>query len=357
MLVKIKGIHKVRRKLADGSTRVYYYAWRGGPAILAKPHTEAFALEYARHKALAAPAKAVDTIETLIFRFKGPGHKPNPDWLALAETTRRDYEYAFRLILKEWPTLPLKFTMQGTGFKDEVRAWHRSFATNPRKADKLLFAMSKLFSYAIAGDLLNANPCEGITRLYSGSRRDCVWSPAQIATFRANAPTHLLLPFEIAIHTAQRQGDILAMTWGQYDGLHLTIKQSKGGSRVKVRAHYRLKAILDALPRDTMRICNNSRGRPWTSDGFKTSWGKECARIGIEGVTFHDLRGTFVTERRRESATSSQIGLITGHSASEVDSILSRHYLAHDQEASDAVIIRMERNTRRTENGKRGVNR
>jgi integrase len=217
--------------------------------------------------------------------------------------------------------------------------------------------MSKLFSYAIAGDLLSANPCEGITRLYSGSRRDCVWSPAQIATFRSNAPAHLLLPFEIAIHTAQRQGDILAMTWGQYDGMHLTIKQSKGGSRVKVRAHYRLKAILDALPRDTMRVCNNSRGRPWTSDGFKTSWGKECARIGIEGVTFHDLRGTFVTERRREGATSSQIGLITGHSASEVDSILSRHYLAHDQEASDAVIIRMERNTRRTESRKTSVKR
>lgn len=350
MLVKIKGVHRVRRKLADGSWREHYYAWRGGPAILAKPHTEAFALEYARHKASAAPKKTIDTLETLIFRFKGPAQKQNPDWLALAETTRRDYEYAFRLILKEWPLLPLKFTQ--SGFKEKVKTWHHSFADNPRKADKLLFALSKLFSYAIADEVVDKNPCEGLRRLYEGSRKDCVWSPAQIAKFRANAPAHLLLPFEIAIHTAQRQGDILAMTWGQYDGTHLTIRQSKGGTRVKVRAHYHLKAMLDALPKDTMRVCNNSRGRPWTKDGFKTSWGKECVRLGIEDVTFHDLRGTFITERRREGSTADQIASVTGHSAAEVNGILERHYLAADQETSDAVIIRMEQNTRRTEKRK-----
>ena len=350
MLVKIKGIHKVRRKLADGSTRDHYYAWRGGPKVKAKPHTEAFALEVARLRGDAAPKRA-DTIKTLIDNFKGPDSKPSTAWLALAETTRRDYEYAFRLILDQWPSLPVKLTQQ-KGMKRDIRKWHQSFADNPRKADKLLFALSKVFSYAVADEVIEKNPCIGVSRLYEGSRRDCVWSPAQIATFRANAPMHLLLPFEIAIHTAQRQGDILAMTWGQYDGLHLTIRQSKGGTRIKVRAHYRLKAMLDTLPHDTMRVCNNSRGRPWTKDGFKTSWGKECARLGIEGVTFHDLRGTFITERRREGSTADQIASVTGHSASEVDSILSRHYLAADQETSDAVIIRMEQNTRRTEKRK-----
>lgn len=354
MLVKLVGIHKVKRKLADGGERVHYYAWRGGPAMKSAPHTEAFAAEHARHKANAEP-KTVETLETLIANFTGTKEKPNADWLELAETTRQDYEYAFKLILKQWPMLPTKLTQQ-KGMKKEIRKWHRSFAANPRKADKLLFALSKVFSYAVEDEVLDKNPCAGVTRLYEGSRKDSVWSPAQIATFRANAPAHLLLPFEIAIHTAQRQSDILAMTWGQYDGKHLTIKQSKGGTRVKVRAHYHLKAMLDSLPKDTMRVCNNSRGRPWTKDGFKTSWGKECARLGIEDVTFHDLRGTFITERRREGSTADQIASVTGHSAAEVNGILERHYLAADQETSDAVIIRMEQNTRRTEKRKRPVN-
>ncbi|WP_274533350.1 hypothetical protein [Mesorhizobium sp. Root157] len=39
------------------------------------------------------------------------------------------------------------------------------------------------------------------------------------------------------------------------------------------------------------------------------------------------------------------IAKISGHSISEIKSILEKHYLADDQGASDAVIIRMEKNS------------
>lgn len=358
MLVKIKGIHTVKRKLADGSTRVHYYAWRGGPSMESPPHTEAFAAEHARHKE-ARKLASVDTIETLMLRLMGSPEEPNPDWVAMAESTRVDHEYAFGLIKKQWPRMPLKLTQQ-KGMKADIRKWHRSFSANPRKADKLLFSLSKLFSYAIADELIEKNPCKNIGRLYTGSRKDNVWAPEQVALMRAKAPHHLLLPFQIAIHTAQRQGDILAMTWKDYDGTHLHIRQSKGGKRVRVRVHHDLKAMLDALPKDTLRICMNSRNRPWTKDGFKTSWGKLCGDseggLKIKNVTFHDLRGTFITERKREGSTAEQIAGVTGHSISEVNAVLERHYLADDQQASDAVIIRMERNTKRTKRVNGGVN-
>lgn len=339
MLVKLKGVHTVKRRVADGSTRTYYYAWRGGPRMKSRPNTEAFAAELARLKEMAAPA---ETLETLITNFKGPSRSPNPDWLALAETTRADHDYAFRLILDRWPGMPLRLT-QSKGMKGLVREWHRSFAANPRKADKLLFSLSKLFSYAIENEVLEKNPCAGIGRLYSGSRRESVWTSDLIATYRQSAPAHLLLPFEIAIGTGQRQGDILSLPWKAYDGIYLRFDQSKTGKRLKVKVHAELKAALDAMDKGALRICLNSRGRPWTKDGFKTSWGKECARLRIEGVTFHDLRGTFITERRREGADVEDIAKISGHSISEIRSVLEKHYLAHDQDASDGVIIRMER--------------
>ena len=31
--VSLKGVHTVKRKLADGSVRTHYYAWRGGPKL------------------------------------------------------------------------------------------------------------------------------------------------------------------------------------------------------------------------------------------------------------------------------------------------------------------------------------
>ena len=75
MLVKIKGIHKVRMTLADGSTRIYYYAWRGGPQMKSKPHTQAFIDEHARYRD-AEKAQEVDTLETLIDRFTGAEKTP-----------------------------------------------------------------------------------------------------------------------------------------------------------------------------------------------------------------------------------------------------------------------------------------
>lgn len=340
--MKIKGIHTVKRKRADGTYKVHHYAWRGGPAMKSDPNTEAFAKEWAALKK-DAEARPGLTIEDLIDRFTGPEGNRNPDFANLAETTQRDHLYAFKIIKKEWPKLPVRLTQQ-KGMKAEIRAWHRSFATSPRKADKLLFSLSKVFSYAIEDELIEKNPCTGIGRLYSGSRKDSVWSSQQIALFRSQAPAHLLLPFEIAVHTGQRQGDILSLSWKDYDGIYLQFHQSKTDKRLKVRVHSRLKAMLDPLPKDKLRICLNSRKRPWTKDGFKTSWGKECDRLGIEGVTFHDLRGTFITERAREGSSPENIARISGHSTSEVKSVLEKHYLAADQGSSDAVILRMEKN-------------
>ena len=338
----LKGLHHVKRRLADGSVKHHYYAWRGGPKITAKPGTEAFNTEFFRLRA-ERDRVDIETLERLIEHFTGPDDKRNPDFLALAETTQADHLYAFKLVKEEWPRLPISITQQ-KGMKARIKKWHRSFAANPRKADKLLFSLSKVFSYAIADELIEKNPCTGIDRLYTGSRRDSVWTPALIAKFRAGAAPHLLLPFEIALATGQRQGDILALPWKAYDGVYLQFDQSKTEKRLKVKVHSRLKVMLDALPKDKLRICLNSRGRPWTKDGFKTSWGKECARLGIEGVTFHDLRGTFITERAREGSTAEQVAKISGHSIAEVKCVLERHYLATDQEASDAVILRMEKN-------------
>lgn len=341
--MKLKGIHKVKRRLASGEVKVHFYAWRGGPKMLSAPGTEAFAAELAGHKQERAPV-AVDTLDSLISAFE-----KSPAFGALAEKTRIAHEFAFAKIRKEWPKLSLKLTQQ-RGMKAMIRKWHHTFAANPRTADQMLFSLSRVFTYGIDEEMIDKNPCTGIARLYNGSRKDSVWTPQFIALFRAKAKPHLLLAFEMAIYTGQRQADLLSAAWNQYDGTHLSFEQGKSKpgrpkKRVRVKVHSKLKALLDALPKDKLRILTNSRGRPWSKDGFKTSWGKECSRLNIEGVTFHDLRGTFITDRRREGSTTEQIASITGHSIAEVGRVLEKHYLANDQQTSDAVILRMEKNT------------
>jgi integrase len=70
-------------------------------------------------------------------------------------------------------------------------------------------------------------------------------------------------------------------------------------------------------------ILLNSYGKPWTSDGFRTPWGKACAAARVVGLTFHDLRGTAVTRLAIAGCTKAEIATITGHSLRDVHAILA----------------------------------
>ena len=51
MRVVLKGIDSAVKRLADGSTRTYYYAWRGGPRLEGEPGSPEFVASY--HAAIA----------------------------------------------------------------------------------------------------------------------------------------------------------------------------------------------------------------------------------------------------------------------------------------------------------------
>ena len=42
MRVRLKGINSKRKRLADGSYKTYWYAWKGGPALRGEPGTPEF---------------------------------------------------------------------------------------------------------------------------------------------------------------------------------------------------------------------------------------------------------------------------------------------------------------------------
>lgn len=63
MRVNLKGVHRVRKKLASGLYATYYYAWRGGPRIEAQIGTPAFHQAYvAAHDELKNRPKPTHTL-------------------------------------------------------------------------------------------------------------------------------------------------------------------------------------------------------------------------------------------------------------------------------------------------------
>jgi hypothetical protein len=44
--LRIRGLNRVRNRLADGRIAIYYYAWRGGPRLQGRPGTPEFHASY-----------------------------------------------------------------------------------------------------------------------------------------------------------------------------------------------------------------------------------------------------------------------------------------------------------------------
>jgi len=109
-----------------------------------------------------------------------------------------------------------------------------------------------------------------------------------------------------------------------------------------------LKTLLSKTTPRGPRILTNTLGRPWTSDGFRTSWRKLCRKAKIENLTFHDLRGSAVTRLSLAGASPQQAAGVTGHSLADVGAILDRHYLGDRPALAETAIQKLEANEKRT---------
>lgn len=145
--------------------------------------------------------------------------------------------------------------------------------------------------------LILSNACEMPGKLYQSQRAESIWPADDEAALKGVAPPYLWLAYLLAVWTGQRQGDLLRLPWTAYDGQFIRLKQSKGGPRVKIPVGGELKTAPDdaARAKSAVTVLTTTNGTFWTSDGFRTSWGKIVYKAKVTGLTFHDLRGTAVT--------------------------------------------------------------
>lgn len=219
--------------------------------------------------------------------------------------------------------------------------------------DNRLSAISAMLTWARENGRLAANNLAGFRRLYQSDRSDKIWLPEHIEAFMRVAPVEMQRALIVALHSGQRQGDILRLTWTNYDGTALTLRQGKakraGKSApvVTVPCTKAVRRMLDDLPRNAAVILTTKTGRPWMKRYFAHEWDKATKAAGVVGLHFHDLRGTAVTLLSEAGCTPQQVATITGHSLKTVMVILEK-YLARTRHLAEAAIFAFE-NSPRTE--------
>jgi integrase len=338
MYTRLKGVNVATKKLANGTVATHYYLGRGRNAekLEGKLGTPEFMASYNRAlaKLKVTPSGALKHILT--------GYEKSAEYNRLAIRTQQDYSNKLRRVIAKFGTFPIA-ALTDKRTRGKFLEWRDELAkSSPKQADYVLTVFSIALKWALGRGLIETNPVTNYSKLYNNSRAESVWGDAEEASLMATASAPLQLAMQLALWTGQRQGDLLRLPWSAYDGDRIRLKQSKTGARVEIPVAKSLKLILDSTKRVSPLMMTNLDGHPWSQDGFRSSWHKACKRAQISGLTFHDLRGTAVTRLALAGCTEIEIASITGHSTSDVKSILEKHYLRRDPKIAESAIRKLE---------------
>ena len=140
----------------------------------------------------------------------------------------------------------------------------------------------------------------------------------------------------IAYDTSLPQQDILALTWAQFDGEGLTVKQiKKRGANKDLWPPLSAETLgmLTVTPRtSTHVIVSEETGQPYTDRNvFSRIFRKFRDRVGVKGRTFHDIRRTALTELGNQGATNAEIVTLSGH---DINSRVLKDYVMPDRTAA-----------------------
>ena len=357
----LPGVHRVRKKRADGGLTVFWYAWRGGPQILrASAVTEA---ELAREVAKAFPAAATayqaerapksDTrfLYGLITRYLS-----TPDFANLAPRTQRDKRKFLDMAREKYGQLEIK-ALEARGARSMLLAWRDEKADRPKTADEMLGALSSVLTWAADRGELRQNPVAEFPRLYRCNRAEMVWTPQDLERVRPHCASELWHAIQLAALTGLRLGDLIALTWASV-GDHAITRQtnkSRGRKTAVVPITPETRAVLDSIPRhESVTVLNSARRRPWSPPGLESALRRAKIDAGITGLRFHDLRGTAATNFVRAGLPLDEVATVLAWEKHRVEEIAARYVTA--EVIGLAMVERLRQNRSATETVNRAVN-
>jgi integrase len=342
--VKLKGVNKVRRKLANGSVRVHYYHRATGLPLRGKPGSVEFIASYAEaeRQARERPSK---TVQDLIGRYLA-----SANFTKLRPATQTEYRRLLRAVTAEFGDMPVRALNDPRARGDFLEWRDRVAATGKlREAENRLTVFARVLAWGVDRGTVTANPLATWERAYKADRADKIWTPVHIEAFIEVASPGMKLALYLALYTGQRQSDLLSLTWSQYTNGALFFRQAKSRRNVFVPCISRLQTMLDELRNsgefNTSRVLVTERGRPWLKRHFSRTFKETCDQAGVAGLTFHDLRGTAVTMLAEAGCTEAEIANITGHARKSVSAILEK-YMARTTAQSRAAMAKLENSLR-----------
>lgn len=258
-----------------------------------------------------------------------------PRYLNLSDVTKEEYTKAFLYLKSEWDSPVDSITQPDLYEIRDVCAKEKW----PRFADKMISALSSMFTQAVKRRKMALNPAMGIEKANKpdpNANRE--WFPEEWEAARAAAPLPILIPLMLARHAGFRGQTIAKTQWRNYladtsYGRCFRIVARKNNEPIWIPATKELQDFLDGLDRTALCIATRTNGTPWESEKqMQTAVShflKDLERDGKvgAGLTLHGVRTTYAAGLARDGADTASVAAALG----DRSEVMGTHYTRHVQ--------------------------
>ena len=333
--VNVQGIKQVRR-----GKRIYWYHRKTGER-LPDDEAERIARAIEINGSVDEPRRHAEpgSVGALVEMYLG-----SPEFRELAPGSQEIYRLYLDTIRGLWGPLPVANIR-----RRNVLSLRDNKADKPATANMTVKVLRIILAFAMDRELRTDNPAKGIKALKTGPGHR-TWTQSDIDRFLAYAPPDMAMALKLGLYTGQRLGDVLKMSWADYDGTAIRVVQSKTGERLWIPAVAELRKAIAVRPRQTLLILG------FKQSTFRDHWRKVMLGAGLDGLTFHGLRYTAAAKLAEAGCDVRQIAAITGHRSR---AMLQKYTRGADQKRlASAAITKLERTEQKQKvenfSGKRG---
>ncbi len=219
--------------------------------------------------------------------------------------------------------------------RSEIEAYlarRRDSGAAPGTVNRERAVLSHSFNRAILWGMVEKNPVTGTEQYVELSEDPRPLTPDEEARLLPMLPAHYLPFVTLAMHTGLRLGELRAQTWKGTDLEQgtLTVTRPKSGKREVLPLNQTARRLLTSLERTGPLVFPRIPSK--LSDLFI----RYVKKAGLEGVTFHCLRDTFISRLAPHVSAPSLMAL-----ARHRDYRTTRRYLRIDEAHLKAAVERL----------------
>jgi integrase len=353
-MIDLKGVHRVKMKLADGTVVEYHRAWRGRGAPTFWKSTSTIPIGGPQYLAALAKANPLPNAAKGLFREIIIAFLDSADFKNCSPRYQKDMRTSFyhpkNGIDVKFGDAP-KAAFNDARIRGNVLIWRDKIGG--KVGDDRFRHLQRLVGFALDRTMLTDNRLIGVPSIYHSNRAEIFWTPDEIETFVAGAPDHVSRIVIAATESGLRPADLAQLSRQHIHptprGQRIVIWTQKRKRLASIPVTARMARLIAETPPGQNHIIVNKGGQPYKHENYLgdavSTW-RDLLSIRKE-LRLYDARGTAATRPLEAGAEIKEIATFMGWSIKHAAEVIER-CVALSAGMTDALAEKLEKAETRT---------